>query len=162
MGVDIRRRKWRRDYTRRKVPKVRWELMKNEEIRRRYEEEVGRRLREVKEEEGEEDGRSTKYGRLAECAVLAAKEICGVEEKSVENPWMVGKEEELRRLKGRVAVAVESRNEAAGNKREEEVRRWRGELKEARKEMNRELKRWENEWWVGILDECENAASRGD
>ena len=75
MGVDIRRRKWRRDYTRRKVPKVRWELMKNEEIRRRYEEEVGRRLREVKEEEGEEDGRLTNMGGQGNLS--GGRKVCG-------------------------------------------------------------------------------------
>ena len=38
-----------------------------------------------------------------------------------------------------------------------QVRVWwaRGEIKEARKELKRFLKRLEREWWRGVIEECE-------
>ena len=35
-----------------------------------------------------------------------AEEVCGVIERQEENPWMVGKEEEIQRLRGRVNAAL--------------------------------------------------------
>ena len=36
----------------------------------------------------------TRWDELTDLVVSAAKEVCGTEEKKVENPWMVGREDE--------------------------------------------------------------------
>ncbi len=73
-----------------------------------------------------------------------AKETCGEEEKRIVSPWMIGKEEELQRMKGSITSAVNRRNNISIREREEgldlieEMNIAREELKNARKEMRRE------------------------
>ena len=48
----------------------------------------------------------------------AAKETCGESEKRIENPWMIGKDEELQQMKSRIAGAVTERNRLAETARQ--------------------------------------------
>ena len=50
------------------------------------------------------------WTEFAEIVVKGAEEICEVREKGVENPWMVGKEEEVERMRREISLAQESRN----------------------------------------------------
>ena len=100
------------------------------------------------------------WAELVEKAVEVAKEVCGVSSRSVENPWMMGREEEIERSRRAISGAVERRNELATAERrgeveeEEEVERAREELKRLMGEWKRTLKRWEREWWQGVAEEC--------
>ena len=92
----------------------------------------------------------------------AAKEVCGVAERKVENPWMVGKEEEANDLRREIMRRIERRDATVEGGEEEQSERAREDLKEARKTWQRETRRWEREWWENELIGCENAANRGD
>ena len=98
---------------------------------------------------GEEvDTRSTGWARLAEKVVDVAKEVCGERTKSVENPWMVGKEEDISRMRRDISIATERKNQAAADQREgrgsdqELEARW-GELRAARRIWKKQVKAWE-------------------
>ena len=160
--LDLRRRKkWRREYVRRRTPVIRWERLKEEEVERRYASAVERKMGEREEEEVRED--TTGWTKVQEVVLEAAKEVCGEAERRVDSPWMVGKEEEARRLRGDIGRWIERRDAVVGGEEgEEELARAREGLKVARKLWKREVKRWEKEWWESELKTCEEAAGRGD
>ena len=72
-----------------------WERLKLEEVERRFASAVDRKMEEREGEEVRED--STGWTKVQEVVLEAAKEVCGEAQKRIENPWMVGKEEELRK-----------------------------------------------------------------
>lgn len=115
---------------------------------------------------GERNEETTNWNYISNLVNKAAMEVCGVEERKVENPWMVDKEEELEQMRRAINNALNRRNQAlerqVGANGVEEVNRARNELMEARKKLRRETTRWEREWWDNILNECEDAAGRGD
>ena len=92
-----------------------------------------------------------------------AKETCGESEKRIENPWMIGKDEELQQMKSRIAGAVTERNrltETARQNRqdlEEDFEQARQSLREARRVMKRETRRWEKDWWNEKIREYQEA-----
>ena len=162
--VDIRKRKWRREYEARKVPAIKWEALRNERVASRFQEEAERRLA---EDRGEEREDTTKWSGLAGRLVEAAKVTCGLRSRKVENEWLIGKEDEDRVLQNNITAALQRKNRLVeelrrGTAQPEEVEEAKEELKEARKGWKRERKRWEREWWDGVLVECELAAGRAD
>ena len=86
--------------------------------------------------------------------------------RAVENPWMVGKDDEIARLRGRLDETVRERRmflERWGDDRWVEMEEvYDDEVKEARREWKKERVRWEKEWWEGVLDQCDAAAGVGD
>ena len=79
-----------------------------------------------------------------------AKEVCGVKQKSVENPWMVGREEELAGMRRRISAAVERRNEAVRDGEDEEIEAARREVTVARSESKSVRRGWEKVWWERV------------
>ena len=161
--VDVSKKKWRRAFEPKRVPRIRWEALKVEETEKRFAETAERKMRGM--EAGRED--STRWSEIAENLVEAAKETCGVQPGSVENEWMRTKEAEDQRMRQAITRALERKNEAqerqrGGEDNDEEVEERKEELKEARKAWKRERKRWEKDWWEEKLVHCERAAGRGD
>ena len=162
--IKCKIKKWRNGENKKRIPKIKWEMLKNPEIQERYRERVTELL--ADHEENDED--TTNWNAIAEVVNTAAKEVCGVQEKSIENPWMLDKDEEVRILRARINGAITRRNNAlqnAGNddiNENEDVAESRNELKEARKDLKRKTREWEEEWWQNILNECKEAGERGD
>ena len=160
MVLDLsKKKKWRRAFVRKRPPTIRWERLKIEAVEQRFAGVVDAKLRET---EGEVRQDSTGWARVTEVVVDAAKEVCGEAVKPVENPWMVGKEEESARLRREVERCLERRGTAVEAGDEEEMEEAREALKVARKKWRKELMRWEKEWWDEELVRCEGASSRGD
>ena len=163
MVVDVKKRKWRRVFEPKRVPRVKWEALRVEATQERFaaraEEKIGAM--------GEGRPDSTRWTEIAGNLVEAAKEICGEKPGAVENEWLHGKEVEDQQLRRGIAEALERKNEAQergreGEENEMEVEEQKEELKEARKEWKRVRQRWEKEWWEALLIQCELAAGRGD
>ena len=98
------------------VPRIKWEVLKEQEKSEEYKVKTNERMTEANERINEEN----KWKVLAEVMTEAAKEVCGSCEKGVQNPWTIGYEDELNALNERVSVAVRLRNEKvrlAGNRR---------------------------------------------
>ena len=74
----------------------------------------------------------------------AAREVFGTDERRVENPWLIGKDDLIQRLK----CSVTRRNEISeierreGQDLEREMNEAREQLKEARNDMKRHLRGW--------------------
>ena len=130
-----------------KSPQILWEKLKIPEHAESYRLKV-----EDKIENRDIEGLKQRYGvgwiDLTEVVTEAAKEMCGKTEKKVENPWMIGREEEIDRMRSRVTNAIQSRNELTGRIRntvvdEEKIVLERDsntvklELTEARKDLKR-------------------------
>ena len=75
---------------------------------------------------------------------------CGCQVRTVENPWIMGKDDEIARLRGRVDEAVRTRREFLGwwdgDDRGRELKEaYDEEVRESRREWKRERVRWERE-----------------
>ena len=130
--VDVRKSNWKKPFVSKRIARVRWEALKVEAVEERFQAVVERKMGEMSEGRGD----STRWSEIADNLVEAAKESCGEQPKTVENEWMVNKEEEDRRLKQEITSALEEKNEAQEKQRgeatEEEVEAKKERLKEAR------------------------------
>ena len=158
--IVVEIKKWHWDTEKRKrIPKIRWERLREPETALLFKNKV----EDILTDREDEERVSTGWTEIVNTTILAAKEVCGEEEKRVENPWMIGKEDRLQELKSRISGAVSRRN----NTRErmnggEELDRARADLKLARKDMKRELKSWEKQWWEAIISKCKEAGEKGE
>ena len=154
-----------------KVPKIQWEKLRQDDFAAAYKNKINLLLDE-EEAEATETGQ-TKYGRLSKIVLTAAEEICGIEEKQIENPWMVGRDEEVTIMRARITTALNKRDnllEQQQNTNDNEVREniqaelaaTRNELKEARKDLKRKSSTWELQWYESIIDDCLDASNRND
>ncbi len=149
-----------------RIPKIRWEKLRQPEIAEQYRMRINQIVEEEDRPEMEAD--RTKYGVITELVIRAAKDVCGEDEKRVQNPWMIGREEDLRRMKSAISGAVTSRNEIQERQRtqrlnlDRELNEARERLKEARRVMKRETRRWERDWWTEKINQCKDAEGRGD
>lgn len=163
-------RKWKKynsEEKKARIPRIKWESLRNEETELRYRQKVT----ELLENQTEENREQTNWQKIADTVTKAALEVCGREEKRIENPWMVDKDDEVQRMRARINRAIERRNTLTEQRRtgaaaeddlDVNIAASIEELKEARKELKRETRRWELEWWEEILTNCENAGERGD
>ena len=167
-------KKWRTSgRNERSVPKIKWEVLQDENKREEYKERTRVLMNECDEERNESE-----WKVVSEVMVRAAREVCGVREKGVSNPWVIGHEEHVRRLIMRVNEAVNERNEAVrllnarhgmrtrqgGVQRtliENRVADARSAVRVARKEVKRFMRRIEREWWCERINECKDACDRG-
>ena len=163
-------RKWRTSgRNERGVPKIKWEVLQDENKREEYMERTRVLMNECDEERNESE-----WKVVSEVMVRAAREVCGVREKGVSNPWVIGHEEHVRSLMMRVNEAVNERNESVrllnarhgmrtrqgGVQRtliENRVANARSAVRVARKDVKRFMKRIEREWWSERISECKDA-----
>ena len=95
----------------------------------------------------EEETDSTKWKQMTQVLMTAAKEVYGDEIKSVQNPWMVGKDEQVQRMRSRISGAISRRNNIRKRINEEqlnlenELEMATNDLKEGRKELQRERRK---------------------
>ena len=160
--------KWKKDRRRRqqtkRAEKIAHEKLKVDEIAARYKSRIEEEIEKtITEKIGWDNVEVTHWDDLTETMMRVAKETCGVQEKKIENPWMLGRDEEINKMREDINVAIRNRNEARENKADEEViARTREELRQARGILRRKTKSWENEWWDEIINECRDAGDRND
>ena len=157
----------------RSVPKIKWEVLQNGNKRDEYVERTRALLI-----EGEGDDSVSEWKKVSEVMVRAAKDVCGVREKGVSNPWVIGHEEHISGLMTGVNEAVDERNECVSmlNARhgmrtrqggaqvtllESRVASAKSAVRNARKEVKRFMRRIEREWWMERINECKEACERG-
>ena len=153
-----------------KTPRIIWEKLRQDNIAEAYK----TRIEELMDNtvNNDDSPEKTDWNEISDILLKAAEEICGVEEKEVENPWMVGRDEEVTEMRARITAAVTGRNEANtrlvdvdDDERDEalaELTAAREELKEARKELKRKSREWELQWWDEIIKDCKDADERND
>ena len=98
-----------------RVPRIEWEKLQVETVAEAFRDhmEVKMEAYEVERTQAAgEIGEMSGWAKFAEVVVGGAKEVCGVKKKSVENPWMVGREVEIGMMRRQVCVAQERRNMA--------------------------------------------------
>ena len=137
-----------------KTPRIIWEKLRQDNIAEAYK----TRIEELMDNtvNNDDSPEKTDWNEISDILLKAAEEICGVEEKEVENPWMVGRDEEVTEMRARITAAVTGRNEANtrlvdvdDDERDEalaELTAASEELKEARKELKRKSREWELQW----------------
>ena len=87
MSMNLRVRRWRTVQERR-MPRVRWERLREEEVREAY-----KARTEVLIEGTGEVVEGEEWKKICGVMIEAAVEVCGVERRKVQNPWTVGHEE---------------------------------------------------------------------
>ena len=166
----IHKPKIHRQHTK-KIPRVQWEKLRVEEHALTYRQKVEEKIETYETEERQTEG--VGYDKISKIVTEAALETCGTTERKIENPWMIGREEEIERMRNRIAEAIQRRNQLTVNIRETQLREEkerleqerqpvREELKEARKDLKRKTAEWEKSWWNDIINDCKEASERGD
>ena len=112
--------------------------------------------------EDDEIGPERNWDQLTNILITAAKQTCGTQGKRVENPWIIGAEEELEQLKKNINKWVRAGNNAKENNNAVALRVFEKKLAKSRKDMKTKLRSLEREWWDVKLQECEEAATKGD
>ena len=169
--LEITKKRVYHDPKRKKTPRVLWERLRQEEVATNYRAKVAELLEGADEEAGEEE--KSGWDEITRIVTTAADEVCGRETKQINDPWMIGRDEEIQNMTTRIAAALERRNNLLVEEREAENRAdreriqgeledTRNELKEARKLLKRKTKLWETQWWEAIIEDCREANERGD
>ena len=151
-----------------KTPRIKWECLKDPEKKITFRNKINEILEE--RQDRVQNNNSTQWDEISEVVMKAAKEVCGLMEKRIENPWMVDKDEEVGVMRHRITTAIGRRNElrvAISNNIDIQqntinLEQTITELKNARKELKKSSERWEREWWEDIINQCKEASERGD
>ena len=139
LRIEVKKnRVWQRKMTKR-IPRVRWEKLREEETLVRYREKIAEIVDAIPED-GTIAGK-TKWNEMVEITNKAAEEACGVEEKRIQNPWMIGKDEEIQQMRERISRAISERDRLNEEReeREEIIRENREEIREARKILKKRV-----------------------
>ena len=102
-------------------------------------------------ERAREEGRfkedSTNWDNLTNLMVKCVTELSGIRERRVTNPWMASREEEEEQMRRKISDLIARRNFLleTPNNREGETAQTRDEMKRARKDHKRTIRRWERE-----------------
>ena len=159
MVVRSKVKAWRSAGRRGRVGQIKWEVLNSREGRESFREATRERWEERRREEG-------RWEKVAEVMRESAREVCGMRERRIENPWMVGHENTLDELRSLVQRWNERKNELLTRRRtravEADIEDAKEHLKEAKKEMKRKLKQWEREWWDEKIRQCEEAQHAGE
>ena len=107
-------------------------------------------------------GKTRGWEEISEILTKAARDICGVQSKKVENPWIAGHEEQLQEMRTEINKWIAARNRAMTNSNQITKRIFQRHLSKARRQMKRTLKHLERDWWDERLKECEEASRIGD
>ena len=173
LKIELNKPKRRQTTQRKKTPRINFERLRDEETATRYKDRVELLFEELEREAGNQPNDTTNWGEISEVLLKAAEDICGTEERKIENPWMVGREGEIHGLRTRITGCITTRNDLLERQRETDDRaekdridiqleETRETLKGARTELQRKTRQWEQEWWQDIINECKGAADRGD
>ena len=162
MTINTKMRKYRHGNRPTRKPQINWEKLQNEDTREVFAEATARRLDLL-------PGGEASWDAISGILVGAAEESCGRRRRTIANPWTIGKEDVLSTLHEAIANCVHNRTRilerrvTRGNQQqwERDKQRASEELREARRAMKTSLRRWEREWWEGIISECTDACNEG-
>ena len=110
ISIKTKKWHWNNNKGKKRVPKINWEKLKNQEDVNNFKTKIIEILENDENAEREEPDR-TKWKELTEVLMSAAKEVCGEQTKTVQNPWMVGKDEQIQRMRSRISGAISRRND---------------------------------------------------
>ena len=168
MKCKIFTRPWRESGPRRRRGNVKHEALKNEETKTQYRTMTQEAMIDINNDNIAEANppTTTRWDTLARVMREGAELACGTRERKIENPWLVGKENEIEAMRNRIDDLVRERNRLDGERTTRNTvairDRVKEELKNERRHLNRTLRRWEREWWEEKADECLEACHRGD
>ena len=151
--------------------KIRWEKLNNDDTAKLFKCRVEEYLDDMKEEDAEMT--STNWDMISNTLNNAATEVCGVQEKKIENPWLEDKDDEIIRMRDEITKAVNEKNDLLQKLNDDLIGLYAldanedlsvaiEDLKSARKALKSSTARWEREWWQQIITECEKAAEVGN
>ena len=87
--VEIKNWHWKTEEKKR-IPKIRWEGLRDEDVARQFKFKVEKLLENRNVEVDDRVEEKTGWEEISSVTIVAAKEICGEQDKRVENPWMKG------------------------------------------------------------------------
>ena len=158
MKLEMKKKKIVRRQRPKKRPRVLWEKLRDENTANNYREKINELLQEGAEIEFNDDGDTSEWNKISQIVTKAAEDVCGLEEKKIENPWMVGRDEQVNNMRARINTALDNRNEImARQDQNDDLAAALAELKEARKLLKITTKRWEEEYWDEIIEDCREA-----
>ena len=104
--------------------------------------------------ENDEVGISRTWDQVAHILVHAAKKVCGTHRKRVENPLIIGAENEREMMREEINKWITARNTARENGNNVVYLISMTKISRARKKMKKKLRSMERDWWNEKLQEC--------
>ena len=141
---------------------IQHEKLKDEEAAMNFRQKVEAETEKWIDERGWTEPEETWWGRLTDITTSAAREICGEREKKIENPWMIGRDDEIMRMRRRIQTAIDKRNKAREERNDDDLNIARKEVTEARKELRNNTRKWEKDWWEELIEKCREAGEKND
>ena len=150
-------------------PRTKWEALQHTDKREEYKLKTNEMMT-------NEEVADWSWESMAKVMTEAAKEVCGETTRPVQNPWTVGREDELNELREDIVRAVRTRgvrlaemNEVRGMDEdrvermhaERELERARRDVRECRRRMKRRLRVLERAWWQDKIERCKTACEEG-
>ena len=171
--LELNKPKNKKILTRKKSPRINWEKLRDEETAARYRDRVELLIEEKERNERNLPENQTGWDDITEVVTKAANDICGTQEKKIENPWMAGRDDEINRMRARITGCITQKNDLMENLTQQleaderqrltdQLEQVKNQLKEARTLLQRKTREWEKDWWNDIIGECEEAGQRGD
>ena len=152
--LKTKMRKWR--VAVKPPPNIKWEALRQEDKQQKFREKTAELMMD------DEIGIERDWDQISSILVQAARTTCGMQTKRVENPWIKGNEGVLENLQLDINRWVKARNEAKEKKNKITQKVFQKKLSLARKNMKKQLRNLEQQWWDERLVECQEAAERGD
>ena len=152
LTLRVNRKKWRGRETNRN-PNIKWEALRTKDVAESF--------RIKTQALTEEQPCNENWDKVCTILTQAAKETCGIKKKTIENPWIAGNEEELKKRRENISKLVEKRNKTREERNTQEEQRAKEDLTRARKENKKFLKDLEKQWWTGLMEQCEAALEAG-
>ena len=166
------KKRYHSDRETQRIPRINFEKLRDPDTAIRYKDRVELKMEERDRNEPRRQDDLTEWNEIASIVTSAAEEICGRQEKQIENPWMLGHEAEVQTLRNRINGAITARNQLMEEERIAEIadrprilielNQRREDLKTARTELQVKTRIWEKEWWDKLIDECKEAGEIGN
>ena len=146
--IELNKPKKKKIFVRQKSKRINWEKLRDEETATRYRDRVELLIEEKERNDNNLQENGTGWSEITEVVTKAAEDICGIQEKKIENPWMAGRDDEINRMRARITGNITLRNDKMESLRQEQNVEERqriqtqltqviGQLKEARTESNK-------------------------
>ena len=166
------KKRYHSDRETQRIPGINFEKLRDPDNTVRYRDRVELKLEERDRTGPRRQDDLTEWNEIAEIVTSAAEEICGIQEKKIENPWMLGHEAEAQTLRNRIIGAITARNQLMEEERLAEIadrprilvelNQRREDLMIVRRELQVKTRNWEKEWWEKLINECKEAGDIGN
>ena len=130
---------------------INWDKLREQGPKTEYEKGVDEGLSAV---QGEVDWKA-----LTNVVTATATKVCGIRQKAGLSPWIDEHLNEMEEHKRQISELTRRIEASSGTGR---LSQWKEERRRTRRQIKKNKKRWEESWWLRIVQEAKSAEGAGD